>query len=37
VSFCGEGVKKRSATAFERRAKDFTPSQDLNIIMLSRK
>ena len=37
VSFCGEGVKKISATAFEMRAKDFTPTQDLNIIILSRK
>ena len=37
VSFCGEGVKKISATAFEMRAKDFTPTQDLNIIILGRK
>jgi hypothetical protein len=37
VSFCGEGVKKISATTFEMRAKDFTPSQDLNIIILGRK
>lgn len=37
VSFCGDGVKKISATAFELRAKDFTPTQDLNIIMLGRK
>jgi len=37
VSFCGEGVKKISATSFEMRAKDFTPTQDLNIIILSRR
>jgi hypothetical protein len=37
VSFCGEGVKKISATAFELRAKHFTPTQDLNIIILGRK
>jgi hypothetical protein len=37
VSFCGDGVKKISATAFELRATDFTPTQDLNIIILGRK
>jgi len=37
VSFCGDGVKKISPTAFEVRAKDFTPAQDLNIIILGRR
>ena len=37
VSFCGEGVKRISATAFEMRAKDFTPAQNLNVIILGRK
>jgi hypothetical protein len=37
VSFCGDGVKKISPTAFEVRAKDFTPTQNLNIILLGRK
>ena len=37
VSFCGDGVKKISATAFELRATDFTPTRDLNIIILGRK
>lgn len=37
VSFCAEGVKKISPTAFEVRAKDFTPTQDLNIILVGRK
>jgi hypothetical protein len=37
VSFCGDGVKKISATAFEMRASDFTPTRDLNIIMVGRK
>jgi hypothetical protein len=37
VSFCGGAVKKLSATAVEMRAVDFTPTQDLNIIILGRK
>jgi hypothetical protein len=37
VSFCGEGVKRISATAFEMRVKDFTPAQNLNVIILGRK
>jgi hypothetical protein len=37
VSFCGDGVKKISATAFELRANDFTPTRDLNIIIVGRK
>jgi hypothetical protein len=37
VSFCGDGVKKISATAFELRANDFTPTQDLNIIIVGRR
>jgi hypothetical protein len=34
VSFCGQGIKKISATQFELRATDFTPTQDLNILIL---
>jgi Domain of unknown function (DUF4424) len=34
VSFCGQGIKKTSATRFELRATDFTPTQDLNILIL---
>jgi uncharacterized protein DUF4424 len=37
VSFCGDGVKKISPTAFEMRASDFTPTRDLNIIIVGRK
>jgi len=37
VSFCGDGVKKISATAFEVRANDFIPTRDLNIIIVGRK
>jgi len=37
VSFCGDGIKKISATAYEVRAKDFTPTDDLNIVMVGRK
>jgi hypothetical protein len=37
VSFCGDGVKKISPTAFELRVSDFTPTQDLNIIIVGRK
>src|SRR5215471_1114769 len=37
VSFCGDGVKKISTTAFEVRANDFTPTRDLNIIIVGRK
>jgi hypothetical protein len=36
VSFCGEGVKKISPTAFELKAKDFTPAQDLKILLISK-
>jgi hypothetical protein len=37
VSFCGDGVKKISPTAFELRARDFMPTRDLNIIVVGRK
>jgi hypothetical protein len=37
VSFCGEGLKKISPTAFEMRARDFTPARDLNILIVGRK
>lgn len=34
VSFCAEGVKKISPTQFEVRATDFSPSRDLDILIL---
>jgi hypothetical protein len=34
VSFCGTGVRKVSPTQFEMRAKDFTPTQDLHVLIL---
>ncbi len=37
VSFCAENVKKISSTAFEVRAKDFTPVRDLNILLIGRR
>ena len=37
VSFCGDGVKKISPTVFEVRASDFTPTHDLNILILGRR
>jgi len=36
VSFCGDGVKKISSTQFELRHANFTPSRDLNILILYR-
>ncbi len=35
VSFCGNGVKKTGPTTFEITAKDFTPQQDLSILILT--
>ena len=34
VSFCAEGVKKIGPTQFEVRKRDFTPKDDLNILVL---
>jgi len=34
VSFCGDKVKKISATAFEMVATDFTPQRDLKILLI---
>jgi len=34
VSFCAEGVKKISPTQFEVRKTDFTPSAELNVLIL---
>jgi hypothetical protein len=34
VSFCGQGIQKLSATQVELHATDFTPSQDLNVLIL---
>jgi uncharacterized protein DUF4424 len=34
VSFCGEGIQKLSATRVELHATDFTPSRDLNVLIL---
>ncbi|UXM96306.1 DUF4424 domain-containing protein [Bartonella sp. HY329] len=35
LSFCGDNVKKISATQFEIRAKNFKPKQDLGILIFS--
>ena len=35
VSFCANGVTKISSTQFEVRATDFTPSRDLDILILA--
>ena len=37
VSLCADGLKKVSPTSFEWRAVDFTPTRDLNIILVGRK
>jgi Domain of unknown function (DUF4424) len=37
ISFCGDGVKKISPTAFEMRASDFTPARDLGILIVGRR
>lgn len=34
ISFCGDGVRKISATAFEMRAADYMPARDLNILIV---
>ncbi|MBW8728945.1 MAG: DUF4424 domain-containing protein [Inquilinus limosus] len=34
ISFCGDGVKKISPTRFEMRKTDFTPSAELNVLIL---
>jgi hypothetical protein len=36
VSFCADGVKKIGPTLFEVRRADFTPTQDLHILILYR-
>ena len=36
VSFCGQGVKKISATQFEMTKTDFTPQADLDVLILSK-
>lgn len=35
VSFCGDNVKKISPTQFEMRTKNFTPRQNLNVLILT--
>ncbi len=34
VSFCGEGVKKTGPTTFRMTARDFSPSRDIDILLL---
>lgn len=34
ISFCGEGIKKTGPTTFEMRARDFSPAQNLDILMV---
>jgi Domain of unknown function (DUF4424) len=36
VSFCGEGVRKIGPTRFEMRATDFTPDDDLAVLILKK-
>jgi hypothetical protein len=36
VSFCGVGVRKISSTRFEVRTSDFTPSEDLHVLILGK-
>jgi Domain of unknown function (DUF4424) len=36
ISFCGEGVKKISPTEFEMRKTDFTPREDLHLLILKK-
>jgi hypothetical protein len=35
MSFCGEGVRKISATRYEIRRRDFIPTHDLSVVILS--
>jgi hypothetical protein len=35
VSFCGEGIRKISATQFEMRKANFRPSGDLHVVIVS--
>lgn len=35
VSFCAEGVRKTGPTTFEVKAKDFTPENDIDILLLT--
>jgi hypothetical protein len=34
VSFCGQGVKRIGTTQFEMKKSNFTPQQDLAILIL---
>jgi hypothetical protein len=34
ISFCGKGVKKIGPTTFEMKAKDFTPENEIDILLL---
>jgi hypothetical protein len=36
VSFCGEDVKKTGPTTFEMKATDFTPDENLSVLILKR-
>jgi hypothetical protein len=36
VSFCGDNIVKISPTAFQLKAKDFTPNKDLGILIVGR-
>lgn len=36
VSFCGEGVRKIGPTQFEMRKDNFTPTRDLDVLILQR-
>ena len=34
VSFCGQGVRRIGPTQFEMKKSDFTPQQDLAVLIL---
>lgn len=35
VSFCGEGIRRISSTQFEIRRRNFTPTRDLSVLILT--
>jgi len=35
VSFCGEGVRKISSTRCETRRRNYTPTSDLSVLILT--
>ena len=35
VSFCGEGVRKTGPTTFEVRRRNYTPTRDLSVLIVT--